>query len=376
MLHDTTPEHAGRACPTSSCRPPRLDNLCSSWAGLEALLVGHRRRRAAAGPIPLLVLFDHEEIGSTSDRGAASTLLPAVTERIVLSLGGGRDEHLRALAGSVCCSADMAHATHPNYADKHEPGHLIALNGGPGAQGEQQRPLRQRRPELRRPRAGVRAGRRPAPALRPPQRPAVRLHHRSDHRRRHGHPHRRRRGPAARHALVPGAVRRRRPAPLRRRHGGLPRAGVARRVEVARARAELGLGPAPTWTAGARSRTGPRSRPATPTGPAATPRAPPSSPRPTPPSSGPTGRGASPSSPTAAPAASARRRRAPPVPPLDEPPEVLDGDTDPPGGAARRGVRAARRGVPSHRRRHLHRSVLRHPRGPRARSRARACAAW
>jgi aspartyl aminopeptidase len=35
------------------------------------------------------------------------------------------------LAGSVCCSADMAHATHPNYADKHEPGHLIALNGGP-----------------------------------------------------------------------------------------------------------------------------------------------------------------------------------------------------------------------------------------------------
>jgi aspartyl aminopeptidase len=25
----------------------------------------------------------------------------------------------------------MAHATHPNYADRHEPGHLIALDGGP-----------------------------------------------------------------------------------------------------------------------------------------------------------------------------------------------------------------------------------------------------
>ena len=49
----------------------------------------------------------------------------------MLTLGGGRDEHLSALAGSVCCSADMAHATHPNYADKHEPGHLIALNAGP-----------------------------------------------------------------------------------------------------------------------------------------------------------------------------------------------------------------------------------------------------
>jgi aspartyl aminopeptidase len=109
---------------------PRLDNLCSSWAGLEALL---RVADDPSGPpqVPLLVLFDHEEIGSTSDRGAASALLPALTERIVLGLGGDRDEHLRALAASLCCSADMAHATHPNYADRHEPGHPIALNGGP-----------------------------------------------------------------------------------------------------------------------------------------------------------------------------------------------------------------------------------------------------
>jgi aspartyl aminopeptidase len=130
MLHDTAPSTlVGLSGELVSAA--RLDNLCSSWAGLEALLSVTAEDTAAAGPIPMLVLFDHEEIGSTSDRGAASTLLPAVTERIVLSQGGGRDEHLRALAGSVCCSADMAHATHPNYADKHEPGHLIELNGGP-----------------------------------------------------------------------------------------------------------------------------------------------------------------------------------------------------------------------------------------------------
>lgn len=109
---------------------PRLDNLCSSWAGTEALV-------AAAGgadlpaQIPVLVLFDHEEIGSTSDRGADSTLLPSLVERIVLALGGGRDELHRALAASLCCSADNAHATHPNYADRHEPGHHIRLDGGP-----------------------------------------------------------------------------------------------------------------------------------------------------------------------------------------------------------------------------------------------------
>ena len=38
---------------------------------------------------------------------------------------------LRPLAGSTVASADMAHATHPNYPERHEPGHLIAINGGP-----------------------------------------------------------------------------------------------------------------------------------------------------------------------------------------------------------------------------------------------------
>jgi aspartyl aminopeptidase len=127
MLHDVSPSTLV-GVDDELISAPRLDNLCSSWAALEALL-------AVAGDdpdqIPLVVLFDHEEIGSTSDRGAASTLLPAITERIVRGLGGDRDEHLRALAGSLCCSADMAHATHPNYADRHEPGHTIALNGGP-----------------------------------------------------------------------------------------------------------------------------------------------------------------------------------------------------------------------------------------------------
>src|SRR3546814_15007975 len=63
--------------------------------------------------------------------GAWAALLPAVVECVVATMGGGREELHRALAASVCCSADMAHATHPNYQDRHEPGHRIELNGGP-----------------------------------------------------------------------------------------------------------------------------------------------------------------------------------------------------------------------------------------------------
>lgn len=107
---------------------PRLDNLATTYAGLQAII------RAVDGPTsatPVLVLFDHEEVGSVSERGANSTLLPAVLERIVLGAGGDREDVHRALAGSVVASGDMAHATHPNYADRHEPQHRIEINGGP-----------------------------------------------------------------------------------------------------------------------------------------------------------------------------------------------------------------------------------------------------
>jgi aspartyl aminopeptidase len=128
MLHDVAPgaivgrddELVGSA---------RLDNLASCWAAVEALT--EVAPGAGEGAVPMVCLFDHEEVGSTSDRGAASSLLPTLLERSVLSRGGDRQSLHRALARSACLSADMAHATHPNYADRHDPEHSIALNGGP-----------------------------------------------------------------------------------------------------------------------------------------------------------------------------------------------------------------------------------------------------
>ncbi len=105
---------------------PRLDNQGTCYAGLEAFLAAEPR-----GYVPVLALFDHEEVGSTSDHGAQSELLPTVLERITLAAGGTREDFLRRLSGSMVASGDMAHATHPNYPDRHEPSHLIEVNGGP-----------------------------------------------------------------------------------------------------------------------------------------------------------------------------------------------------------------------------------------------------
>ena len=57
--------------------------------------------------------------------------LGRLLERITIGLGGGRDDWRRALAASVCLSADMAHATHPNYSERHDANHWIVLGGGP-----------------------------------------------------------------------------------------------------------------------------------------------------------------------------------------------------------------------------------------------------
>ncbi|SEH63010.1 aspartyl aminopeptidase [Mycolicibacterium rutilum] len=125
MTHDLTPSRLVGA-ERDLVSAPRLDNQATCYAGLEAFLTAAPERF-----LPVLVLFDHEEVGSQSDHGAQSDLLLTVLERITLAQGGGREEFLRRLPDSMVASGDMAHATHPNYPDRHEPGHLIEVNGGP-----------------------------------------------------------------------------------------------------------------------------------------------------------------------------------------------------------------------------------------------------
>jgi aspartyl aminopeptidase len=104
----------------------RLDNQVSCWAAVTALAAA-----APSGHVAVAVLNDHEEVGSSSNTGAAGPFLESVLSRIVAARGGTAEDLARSLVSSACVSADNAHAVHPNYAERHEPGHRPIVNAGP-----------------------------------------------------------------------------------------------------------------------------------------------------------------------------------------------------------------------------------------------------
>jgi len=104
-----------------------IDNLVSCFAALEALCALPRPLETTA----VIALFDSEEVGSNTARGAASTFLDVALERLCAAGKSPREDFQRALARSILVSADGAHAVHPNYADRHDPRHKPALNRGP-----------------------------------------------------------------------------------------------------------------------------------------------------------------------------------------------------------------------------------------------------
>jgi aspartyl aminopeptidase len=105
----------------------RLDNQVSCWAAVDALCAAGDPGDAMA----VIALFDHEEVGSESTAGAAGPLLEHVLERLAIASGATRSQFLAQLASSTCVSADNAHSVHPNYPERHEPGHRPVVNQGP-----------------------------------------------------------------------------------------------------------------------------------------------------------------------------------------------------------------------------------------------------
>jgi aspartyl aminopeptidase len=106
---------------------PRMDNLFSSFAAVEAISDSVSSNRfPLEGNVNCIALFNHEEIGSVSTTGAESSLIPSLLQRLSPSPA----LLAQSIAKSLLVSADMGHAVHPNYASKHEDNHRPQINGG------------------------------------------------------------------------------------------------------------------------------------------------------------------------------------------------------------------------------------------------------
>ena len=99
-----------------------LDDLECAWCCTQGFLKAGESRS-----MPVLCVFDSEEVGSNSVQGAASMFLENVLQRICQALGL---ELSRMLAQSFMISADNAHAVHPNHPEFADAGNAPVMNGG------------------------------------------------------------------------------------------------------------------------------------------------------------------------------------------------------------------------------------------------------
>lgn len=99
-----------------------IDDLQCAWSCTQGFL-----KAEDGNSIPVLCVFDSEEVGSSSVQGAASKLLETTLARVCDSLG--LDEQVL-LANSFMISADNDHAVHPNHPEFADANNAPVVNGG------------------------------------------------------------------------------------------------------------------------------------------------------------------------------------------------------------------------------------------------------
>jgi len=99
-----------------------IDDLACAWGCTEGFL-----QAGDSGSVPVLCVFDSEEVGSGSVQGAASDFLEAT----LLRLCGAMGWDLKAmLSSSFMVSADNGHALHPNHPEFADPQNAPVVGGG------------------------------------------------------------------------------------------------------------------------------------------------------------------------------------------------------------------------------------------------------
>ena len=104
---------------------PRLDDLSCVFACTQGFFLA-----GETDAIPVLGVFDHEEIGSETKQGAGSTFLPDTLQAICEGLGLGAADYRRMLTQSMMLSCDNAHGLHPNRPELADASEAPVLGGG------------------------------------------------------------------------------------------------------------------------------------------------------------------------------------------------------------------------------------------------------
>ena len=104
---------------------PRLDDLACVFACAQGFLMAKEGTQ-----IPVLGVFDNEEIGSETKQGAASTFLPDTLQSITEALGLSQADFRRLLTQSFLLSCDNGHGLHPNHPELADQNEAPVLNGG------------------------------------------------------------------------------------------------------------------------------------------------------------------------------------------------------------------------------------------------------
>lgn len=104
---------------------PRLDDLACVYTCAQGFLLAKE-----TASIPVLAVFDNEEIGSGTKQGAESMFLPDTLWAICEALGLSQAGYRRMLTQSMMLSCDNGHGVHPNHPELADAKEAPVLNGG------------------------------------------------------------------------------------------------------------------------------------------------------------------------------------------------------------------------------------------------------
>lgn len=105
---------------------PRLDNLTSVYAGMEALCNANPHNT----DIAIAAFYDNEEIGSRTKQGADSAITQMLLHKIATCCGFSEQQLQDCIYKSFMISTDVAHALHPNHGEKNDITNYTLLNHG------------------------------------------------------------------------------------------------------------------------------------------------------------------------------------------------------------------------------------------------------